>query len=462
MFRDEHMSEVSSNYLSATYNLKAVVQETGLKPDTLRAWERRYGLPDPDRTSGGHRLYSERDIDILKWLLARQEEGLSISRAVALWRNMIEQGDEPLDSMPLDSADNTPTPAVLIVGETLNQMRDAWIEACMGFDELSAESILSQALALYPAETVCFDILQAGLSTIGMQWYEGTTTAQQEHFASALAMRRLSAIMAMSPVPTREGRILIGCPPGEEHTFPPLLLTMLMRRRGWDAIYLGANIPLARLEATLKQSHAQLVALTAQTLPTAATLLELAELLEEHDVPLMYGGLVFNLIPDLQKRIPGHFIGRDLRNAPKELERMLNTPRAGMAPTKIQNPSALYEIALVQYVTRLSHIEATVWEQFLLGPGDSTFLKQANDDLSKYIIAALTLGDLNYVATTLDWVLGLLINYDHPVPEQALSAYLTTYYHAVKTQMDEHGKPLIDWFEQLLGISQNNSQNGHS
>ena len=38
------------------FNLKAVVQQTGLKPDTLRAWERRYGLPTPQRSSGGHRL----------------------------------------------------------------------------------------------------------------------------------------------------------------------------------------------------------------------------------------------------------------------------------------------------------------------------------------------------------------------------------------------------------------------
>ncbi|MCA9937221.1 MAG: MerR family DNA-binding transcriptional regulator, partial [Anaerolineales bacterium] len=39
--------------------MKVVVQETGLKPDTLRAWERRYGVPSPERTAGGHRLYSQ-------------------------------------------------------------------------------------------------------------------------------------------------------------------------------------------------------------------------------------------------------------------------------------------------------------------------------------------------------------------------------------------------------------------
>ena len=74
------------------FNLKAVVQQTGLKPDTLRAWERRYGLPTPERSSGGHRLYSRRDIDTIKWLIARQQEGLSIKRAVEQWRQIEADG----------------------------------------------------------------------------------------------------------------------------------------------------------------------------------------------------------------------------------------------------------------------------------------------------------------------------------------------------------------------------------
>jgi DNA-binding transcriptional MerR regulator len=48
------------------FNLKAVVQQTGLKPDTLRAWERRYGLPSPARSGGKHRLYTQRDIEVLR------------------------------------------------------------------------------------------------------------------------------------------------------------------------------------------------------------------------------------------------------------------------------------------------------------------------------------------------------------------------------------------------------------
>jgi hypothetical protein len=77
-----------------TFNMKVVAQETGLTPDTLRAWERRYGLPSPERTKGGHRLYSQYEIDVLKWLVARQDEGLSISKAVDLWHQLEDKGDD--------------------------------------------------------------------------------------------------------------------------------------------------------------------------------------------------------------------------------------------------------------------------------------------------------------------------------------------------------------------------------
>ena len=79
------------------YNLKVVLRETGIKADVLRAWERRYGLPMPQRSPGGHRLYSERDIAIIKWLITRQNEGLSISSAVELFREKEVLSQDPLE-----------------------------------------------------------------------------------------------------------------------------------------------------------------------------------------------------------------------------------------------------------------------------------------------------------------------------------------------------------------------------
>jgi len=48
------------------YNIKAVAQLLGILPVTLRAWERRYGMPSPSRGQQGYRLYSEYDVRILR------------------------------------------------------------------------------------------------------------------------------------------------------------------------------------------------------------------------------------------------------------------------------------------------------------------------------------------------------------------------------------------------------------
>ncbi len=268
-----------ANHDTPTFNLKAVVRETGLKPDTLRAWERRYGVPEPDRSGGGHRLYSQQDINTIKWLLARQDEGMSISRAVGLWRSIIEEGRDPFQVSPVAPAVEAPSLVSIRPGDTVIELRHAWINACLDFDERRAEMVLNQAFSYYSPEVVCFELLQKALSEIGNGWYVGEVSVQQEHFASALAVRRLDALLAAAPAPTRAGRIIVACPPGESHTFSPLLVTFLLRRRGWDVVYLGANVPTYRLQATIETTRPALVVFSAQTLDTAATLLHVAHYL---------------------------------------------------------------------------------------------------------------------------------------------------------------------------------------
>ena len=185
------------------YNLSAVVKKTGLKPPTIRAWERRYGMPRPQRTAGGHRQYSQRDIDVLNWLIARQEEGMSISHAVKLWRTLNNQGDDPLyDPEPILTKDTDQATFPQTSAEIAN-LRDEWVDASLSFDRLSAEQVLVRAFALFPPEVVCVQLLQAGLSEIGELWYQGQVTIQQEHFASAMSVQRLEMLIAATPLPTR-------------------------------------------------------------------------------------------------------------------------------------------------------------------------------------------------------------------------------------------------------------------
>ncbi len=65
-------------------NIAAVARRTGIGADTLRKWERRYGVLRPNRTTGGQRRYDERDVARVKWLRDRLAEGFRISEAAAL------------------------------------------------------------------------------------------------------------------------------------------------------------------------------------------------------------------------------------------------------------------------------------------------------------------------------------------------------------------------------------------
>src|SRR6185503_18790591 len=138
------------------YNLKVVLKETGLAADTLRAWERRYGLPVPQRTAGGHRLYSQRDIETIKWLINRQADGLSISRAVDMYNDLLASGSDPLgDSIKPASISPYQSPET-----TLDSSRERWVRACIDFNESNAEQTLNQAFSIFPVEAVCVEVLQ--------------------------------------------------------------------------------------------------------------------------------------------------------------------------------------------------------------------------------------------------------------------------------------------------------------
>ena len=431
-----------------SYNLEVVIRETGLKPDTLRAWERRYGLPNPKRTSGGHRLYSQHDIEMIKWFIERQNEGLRINRAVQLWRDFGEQDRDPLQAMSYTVIPQIPIPGDVLSGETLKEFRESWVAACLAFDEARAENLLAQAFARYPMETVCLEVLREGMSQMGELWYTGGSSVQQEHFASALAIRRLNALLAAAPAPSRRGKILTACPPGEDHIFPLLLITLFLRVRGWNVVYLGANVPLNKFDATIQSSKPDLIISTAQQLITAANLFELAEYLQREKVPLAFGGLIFNLFPELRDRIQGHFLGESLDGIVQSVERLM------------PNPPEIADVDLVpdEYRQAAAHfrefqpiIAAYVWEQFQHNGMEEYHLEIANDFLGQDIQAALDLGDLNLLEHEKDWLAGLLQM--HNIPRELLPEYLTLYKQAAEANLDQRGQQVVDWLNSNIGES---------
>lgn len=88
---------------NALYPIREVARLTGVKPITLRAWERRYNLLEPIRTESGHRLYSQEHIELLNQTLRLMEEGIPISRVKAVLSERAIIKPESQDSLePID------------------------------------------------------------------------------------------------------------------------------------------------------------------------------------------------------------------------------------------------------------------------------------------------------------------------------------------------------------------------
>ena len=307
--------------------------------------------------------------------------------------------------------------------EVLTVVKEAWVNACMNFDETSAEQILNQAFAQFSTEIVCTEILQSGLSDVGTLWYQGKASVQQEHFTSELANRRLHSLISAAPQPIRNKAVLVGCPDGENHTFAALLISLLLRYRGWNVVYLGASVPNGKLQETIDQTKPDLVIMTAMRIVTAAALLDTANFLFENNIPVAFGGGVFNHLPSLARRIPGYFLGEHILESVDKIENLLLKPNL-----PVVSPQESFNLSDVKhkFIENKQQIEIIVTEQ-LKGTLDQDFsLSELNltlNFLSQDIIAALSLGDLDIIGANLDWAKRLMQHRE--IPEDQLEGLLS-------------------------------------
>jgi MerR family transcriptional regulator, light-induced transcriptional regulator len=292
------------------YNTRAVVQATGVPADTFRAWERRYGVPHPHRTSGNQRLYSERDMGVIAWLRDRTQEGMTISQAIQRLR--IEHADvfrPELASEPI-----VLQPAQLVPDPQLIRLRDRLIDAITRFDTLAGERVIDEALAIFSLEEACTRVIHPTLVEIGERWARNEVSVTAEHFATRLIVRRLSTIFNMVLPPTGRGTIVAACPPGEEHEVGLLILCIFLARRNWRVIYLGANVPTRDLIETVRQVNPDLVCLSAATAPSAEHALAVAQqIVSSVSLPpaVACGGRAFDRHQSLRREPGIHFLSGD-------------------------------------------------------------------------------------------------------------------------------------------------------
>jgi DNA-binding transcriptional MerR regulator len=221
-------------------------RRVGLKPELLRAWERRYGVLQPTRTAGGLRLYSPADERRIRSMQARIADGLSAAEAATL-----VLADES-------------TPHAEDAGPPLDQEVERLRDALDRFDADEAHATLDRLLAALVLDTVLSEVVIPYLRDLGERWEAGAATVAQEHFASSLIRGRLASLSrgwerGTGPL------ALLACAPGEQHDLPLLAFGLALRARGWRIAYLGADTPGESIADAAQELDPALVVVSATT-----------------------------------------------------------------------------------------------------------------------------------------------------------------------------------------------------
>jgi MerR family transcriptional regulator, light-induced transcriptional regulator len=220
-------------------------RRSGVSPELLRAWERRYGLLQPERTTGGLRLYSAEDFDRVQAMQRHIDDGLAAREAADLAK---QARAEP-------SPETTRVPA---------SARADLARATEAFDEPAAQALIDELLARTTVDTLLSEIVIPFLHELGDRWERGEVSIAQEHFASNLLRGRLLGLARGWGRGTGP-RALLACPEGERHDLGLIAFGLALRERGWRIDYLGGDTPIASIAEAAATIQPELLVLSAVT-----------------------------------------------------------------------------------------------------------------------------------------------------------------------------------------------------
>jgi methanogenic corrinoid protein MtbC1 len=289
---DERETEVTRGL-----NIAALAQRTGVAPDTLRKWEQRYGILRPERTAGGQRRYTERDVARVEWLRARPSEGYRIGEAALLLGPAIA----PAAAKPADHV------AMMLAATERGDIGEVALR-------------LDQAFALHRLETVLVEVVEPLLRAIGDRWAAGEVTVAQEHVVSEAVRARLAHLVGDAASGGR-GPAVLACAPGERHELGLMTLAVALRNDGWQVVYVGADTPLEDAIDITARVAASFLGISV-ALPERGE--ELKSALGERSLPagtqLVVGGAAAT--PKLAESLGGRYVDGDLLEAVRSLRRL--------------------------------------------------------------------------------------------------------------------------------------------
>jgi MerR family transcriptional regulator, light-induced transcriptional regulator len=263
------------------YTVKRAAELTGIAPDTLRVWERRYHVVEPSRSDGGYRLYDDRALRRLSAMQALVESGWAPRQAAARVLSDESRGiDQPFADPGAPAADHGP------LGDVA-----ALARAGADLDGAALEAALDAGFALGSYEVVVDRWLMPSLQEVGAWWRSGRLTVAGEHFVSASVQRRLAAALDAAGRP--EGpHLVVGLARDSRHELGVLAFATALRRAGANVVYVGSDLPSGSWPEAVRGHDAVAVVIGVPTVEDVPAVREAVDVLaaEAPEVAVYLGG----------------------------------------------------------------------------------------------------------------------------------------------------------------------------
>lgn len=220
------------------YTIKQAAALSGVGVSLLRAWERRYSVVGPQRSTGGYRLYDDEDIERLRAMRQLVDDGWAASQAAAAVLA------EP-DTVRMARAVRGGRGAGAATAEDVASLTDvhAMVRAAETYDSVAVEAVLDALFARGSFEAVIDDLVLPSVAELGSAWASGRIDVAAEHLASAAVQRRLASLFDLAGA-SRPGRsVVVGLPRGCRHEIGTIAFAVALRRRGVNVLYLGPDVP---------------------------------------------------------------------------------------------------------------------------------------------------------------------------------------------------------------------------
>lgn len=222
---------MSPEYIQSTFSTKDLALLSGIKAHTIRMWEKRYNLFEPDRTQTNIRTYDLKELKKLLNVAYLVRQGARISSVAELTETQMQKQVEK-EVAKKQSGD---------------YHQEALLMATLGYDVAAFQGVLKKLLQQDSFEQVYGHILLPFIQNVGMLWHSGTLDLTHEHFATQMIQRQLllqTAALDVVPKRAETPFFILFLPDNEIHALGLELAQYLILKRGMDVLMLGPSVPL--------------------------------------------------------------------------------------------------------------------------------------------------------------------------------------------------------------------------